>query len=172
MIVLETERLVLRELERDDLDALEAVLGDDETMRYYPAPFSRDACAAWIERWQDSYRANGFGLWAMVFKEDDRVIGDCGLVPQMVDEKPDIEIGWHVARDLWGRGLATEAAAACRDQAFGPLDISRLISLIRPINLPSCRVAEKIGMTVERETRHGSRDWLHLVYSLRRPGQR
>jgi len=83
---------------------------------------------------------------------------------QRVDDEPLVEVGWHVRRDLWGRGLATEAGMACRDYAFDELRVERLVSIIRPENRASCRVAEKVGMTVWRETTRGP-GWLHHVYS-------
>jgi RimJ/RimL family protein N-acetyltransferase len=93
-----------------------------------------------------------------------KAVGDCGIVVQEVEGERLYEIGYHLRRDLWGQGLATEAAIACRDWAFANLTAARLISLIRPENLPSCRVAERVGMTVWKEVDwHGLR---HLVYSI------
>ena len=94
------------------------------------------------------------------------MVGDCGLTVQNVDGADEIEIGYHVRRDLWGQGLATEAARACRDLGFARLPVDRLISLIRPENLPSRRVAEKNGMTVWKEVMW--RNLPHLVYAIRR----
>src|SRR5579862_7101392 len=102
MSILETERLLLRELVPADVDALAAVLSDSETMRYYPAALDRAGVAAWIERNRRRYIDAGHGLWAMVLKSTGEVIGDCGLTRQTVDEVEEIEIGYHVRRDLWG----------------------------------------------------------------------
>ena len=165
--MLETERLVLQQLEPEDIDALHLVLGDAETMSYYPSAFSRAKTGEWIDWNRSSYQRHGFGLWALVLREDGGLVGDCGLTVQDVDGASMVEIGWHVRRDLWGRGLATEAAAACRDHGFATLDVPLLISLVRPENVASCRVAEKIGMKVTAETRRGP-DWLHRVYGITR----
>jgi [ribosomal protein S5]-alanine N-acetyltransferase len=94
------------------------------------------------------------------------LIGDCGLTVQTVDGANEVEIGYHIHRDWWGQGLATEAAVACRDFGFERLLVERLISLIRPQNLPSRRVAEKTGMTLWKELPW--RDLPHLVYAIRR----
>lgn len=167
MQILETSRLVLREFEAGDADALTLVLGDPQSMRFYPKPLDQAGVEQWIARNQRRYAEIGHGLWAMVLKSSGELIGDCGLTVQHVDGADEIEIGYHVRRDLWGQGLATEAARACRDYGFGRLKFDRLISLIRPENGPSRRVAEKNGMTIWKEVEwHGLR---HLVYVVRRP---
>ena len=163
---LETDRLLLRELVPDDLEPLHEVLGDPETMRYYPHPFSRDETAEWIARNRERYAKDGFGLWAMVLKETGVVVGDAGLTVQEVDGEELVEVGWHVHRGHQGRGLATEAGRASVGHGFREIGLDRIISLIRPENEPSWRVAEKLGMRVWKETdRAGLR---HRVYLLRR----
>ncbi len=165
MNILETPRLILREFVADDQDALALVLSDPETMRFYPAPLDKAAVEEWIARNRLRYIKDGHGLWAMVLRLTDEVIGDCGLTVQTVDNADEIEIGYHVRRDLWGQGFATEAARACREYGFAKLPVERLISIIRPENLPSRRVAEKNGMKISKEvTRTG---FLHWVYSIR-----
>jgi len=166
MKILETDRLLLREFVAGDADALAAVISDPETMRFYPEPRDRAGVESWIERNRRRYRDDGHGLWAMVLKSSGEVIGDCGLTRQIVDGVDEIEIGYHVRRDLWGRGLAPEAAAACRDYGFERLGVERLISLIRPENLPSRRVAEKVGLSLWKEVMW--RDLPHCVYVIRK----
>ena len=166
MPVLETHRLVLREFQHEDLDALAAILCDRETMRYYPVSFDRAAVADWIQRNRTRYANDGYGLWAMILKSTRELIGDCGLVLQSVDAVDEIEIGYHVRRDLWNQGYASEAARACRDYGFANLKVDRLISLIRPENLASRRVAEKNGMTIWKEVTKV--DLLHYVYAIKR----
>jgi ribosomal-protein-alanine N-acetyltransferase len=167
---LETARLRLRRYRHDDLDALATILGDPETMQYYPAPFSREESRRWIEQNLQRYRDDGYGLWAMELRTTGRFAGNCGLVARTVDGADEVEIGWHVDRHLWRQGLATEAAIACRDYAASELGIARLISLIRPVNTPSRRVAEKIGLTIEKEVPWGPERWPHLVYASPPPG--
>jgi len=166
MQILETSRLILREFTPDDADALALVVSDPETMRFYPAPFDRDGVEQWVARNVRRYAEHGHGLWAMVLKSSGEMIGDCGLTVQNVDGVNEIEVGYHVRRDLWGQGLATEAAHACRDYGFARLPVKRIISLIRPENLPSRRVAEKNGMSVWKEVIwHGLP---HFVYAIGR----
>jgi ribosomal-protein-alanine N-acetyltransferase len=166
MPVLETQRLVLREFQFEDLDALATILCDRETMRYYPVSFDRAAVADWIQRNRTRYANDGHGLWAMILKSTRELIGDCGLVTQSVDGVDEIEIGYHVRRDLWNQGYASEAARACRDYGFANLNVDRLISLIRPENHASRRVAEKNGMTIWKEVTKA--DLLHYVYAIER----
>jgi ribosomal-protein-alanine N-acetyltransferase len=167
MDILETQHVVLREFSTNDVDALCTVLCDPETMRYYPTRFDRNSANEWIARNLRRYAKDGHGLWALVLKASGQLIGDCGLTVQEIDGVDEIEIGYHVRRDLWGQGLATEAARACRDYGFANLAVDRLISIIRPENVASCRVAEKNGMSVWKKDvmRVG---FLHVVYSIKR----
>jgi RimJ/RimL family protein N-acetyltransferase len=164
---METDRLVLRELVPRDAEALHQVLGDPETMRFYPHPFSHQETEAWIERNRKRYAEHGFGLWAMGLRENGDLIGDCGLTIQLVDGVDELEVGYHVNRAHWRRGLATEAAGACRDYAFGVLGVDRLIAIILPENVPSQGVARRLGMEVEKESEHAGRR--HLIFSMARP---
>lgn len=166
MVVLETSRLILREFEFDDAGALALILSDPHTMRFYPAPLDRAGVEQWIARNTQRYAKDGHGLWAMVLKSSNEMVGDCGLTVQEVDGMDEVEIGYHTRSDLWGQGLATEAARACRNYGFTRLPVERLISLIRPENLPSQRVAEKNGMTVSKEIQW--RGLPHLVYAINR----
>jgi RimJ/RimL family protein N-acetyltransferase len=151
--VLETRRLTLRLMAPSDLDALAAVLGDPEAMRYYPAPFTREKVEGWIQWSLKNYDDFGYGLWAVVLKATQECIGDCGLTWQRVGyaEERQLEVGWHIRRDLWNRGLATEAGIACRDYARDVIREPHLISIIEPENLASQAVARKLGMALERE---------------------
>lgn len=165
-LIIETERLLLRRMTPEDADALFAVLGDPVSMEYYPDAFSREDVSRWIAWCIASYAENGYGLYAMVLKSTGQVIGDCGHVRQNVDGVTETEIGYHVLRSLQGQGYATEAARACVEYGFTKLGAKRMISLIRPENAASRHVAEKAGMTVEKEIiRKG---YAHLVYSIER----
>lgn len=152
MATLTTSRLLLREMTVDDLDDMAALLGDPEVMRYYPRLLSRGEALGWIEWNRRLYRARGFGLWAMVSVDDGRFVGDCGLTVQRVDGVEEIEVGYHVRAELQGRGFATEAALACRDYARDVAGVRRLVAIINPENRPSRRVAEKVGLTLEKRT--------------------
>jgi [ribosomal protein S5]-alanine N-acetyltransferase len=164
--VLETERLVLRYLTENDVDAVFAVLGDPLAMKYYPRSFTREDAQGWVARCRERYRTDGYALFAVVAKADGMVIGDCGLMRQEVEGESMLEVGYHLRRDRWGHGFATEAARACMDHAFRALLAEKVVSLIRPENLPSRRVAERNGMQVEREVMF--HDLPHLLYAMTR----
>jgi RimJ/RimL family protein N-acetyltransferase len=163
---IETDRLRLRPLTLDDLDGLSVVLGDPEAMKWYPAPYDREGVERWIRNQHDRYERDGFGLLAVEERSTGAFLGDCGPTIQHVDGEPHVELGWHVRRDRWGEGIATEAGAACRDRCWAALDVDDLISLVRPENRQSWRVAEKLGLTVWKETMHAN--LRHLVYRIDR----
>jgi RimJ/RimL family protein N-acetyltransferase len=163
---LETERLVLRTLTMADVDDLAAVLGDPETMRFYPAPKSRAETVGWIEWNLRNYADHGFGLWALELKETGEFAGDCGLTVQPVDDERFVEVGYHVRRDRWRQGLATEAATVCRDHAFEVVGVDRLIALVRVENEPSAGVARKLGMRRWRRVERSGFD--HDVWAMTR----
>jgi len=164
--ILETPRLLLRELVPDDAEAIARIICDRQTMRYYPAPFTRADADEWVARNQRRYQANGHGLWAVVLKASAEVIGDCGVVLQQVEQQELPEVGYHFRRDMWGQGLATEAARACFDWGFHHLPTEFLISLIRPENAPSRGVAERNGLTVWKQVmRQG---FVHDVFRIDR----
>jgi predicted N-acetyltransferase YhbS/RimJ/RimL family protein N-acetyltransferase len=163
---LETERLVLRDLGPGDVDALLAIQGDPEVMRFYPSTHDRAATERSLAGLEARARAHGHTMWAAVEKATGRVVGQIGVLPQLVDGRHETEVGYLFRRDAWGRGLATEAARACRDLAFDALGAPRVISLILPENAPSRRVAERNEMRVLGETlRLGRRT---LVYGVER----
>ncbi len=147
-----TPRLAFRKMTNADLDDVAALLGDPLMMRYYERPKTRAEAQAWIDWNQRLYREQGFGLWVVTLRSTGEFAGDCGLTPQSYDEEVDVEVGYRIRVALQGQGYATEAAAACRDFARDVLDIKRLIAIIHPDNVPSQRVAEKIGLAVERDT--------------------
>jgi len=165
-VVIETPRLILREFVLVDADALARVISDPETMRFYPAPFDRQGVEGWIARNIRRYERDGHGLWAIDLKSTGEMIGDCGITLQEVDGEPLPEIGYHLRCDMWGQGFATEAARACRDYGFDSLKAEFLISLIRPENLPSRRVAERNGMKIWKQTARVG--LIHDVYRVRK----
>lgn len=164
-----TTRLRLRSLEPSDAPALNAIQSDADHMRYYPHPFSMDETDSWISKNLERYEAHGYGLWAIEDRTSGEFLGNCGPVHQPVDGSDELELGWSVAPHRGGQGIATEAAAACRDWCWSELEVDHLIALVRPENLRSARVAEKVGMTVWKRTRFGSEDWVHNVFRVDRP---
>ncbi len=150
-MTLETERLILRELTMEDLDALHEILSDPETMRHYPAPFTRERSRQWIQWNLENYHTYGFGLWAVVLKATGHLIGDCGITMQPIDGRMEPEIGYHIHKELTGNGYGTEAARACRDYAFNQLALPAVYSYMKWTNLASQRVAVKNGMRLIAE---------------------
>ena len=144
--VLETKRLYLRHLVSDDFENLYPILSDQETMGYYPAPFTPHKVRAWIQRNITSYRENGHGLWAVIRKEQDLFIGECGITRQVIDDKTVPEVGYHIAKRFWNQGYATEAAFAVMEYGFSVLKLPALYTYTSTDNVPSQRVAIKNGM--------------------------
>ena len=161
---LETDRFLLRPLTLDDLDELALLLGDREALIEWGEPLDRDQTRAWIERNLARYESHGFGRCAVISRDTRELVGDCGLIPTVVEGRPEIELGWVTRRDHWGKGVATEAAAAWRDYGFGVLRLDRIVSMVSATNIASRRVAEKLGMQVEREALWDGIP--HLVYVL------
>lgn len=149
--ILETERLILREMTMSDFDALYAVLADPEIMVHYPYTFDEARVRSWIERNMNRYKENGFGLWAVCLKESGEMIGDCGLTLQNIEGSMLPEIGYHIRKDQQKKGYAREAAAAVRDWAFANTEYPALYSYCKYTNVGSFKTAESIGMHFEKE---------------------
>ena len=145
--IIETRRLLLRELTLQDKASLADVLSDAEAMQFYTHALSDKELEEWIDWNLRNYSQYGFGLWAVVLKGSEKVIGDCGLTYQDIEGQKLPEIGYHIRKSFCNRGYAAEAARACIQYAFENLGLSRVYVYTDPNNLPSRRVAEKAGMT-------------------------
>jgi RimJ/RimL family protein N-acetyltransferase len=150
--ILKTQRLKLREFSQDDLDDLAAMVADEDQMRFYPRPKTRDEAAAWIDRNLGHYREYGFGFWLIESLHTSDFLGYCGIRPLALEGASEIEIGWHTKKTSWNRGIATEAATAARGMAFECFGLSRLVAIIHPDHTASRRVAGKLEMEAERTT--------------------
>ena len=148
-----TARLTFREMQPGDQDAMHQLLGDPAVMWVYPHPYSRERVADWIEANRRTYRDLGFGLWILSLRDTGEFVGECGLTPQALETGREIELGYHVLPRFQGRGLATEAAIACRAFARDVARLDRIVSLIDPRNAASQRVAAKVGLVLEGEVR-------------------
>lgn len=144
-MVIETERLLLREMTEADFDALYRVLGDPDIMRYYPCAFDETKVRGWIHKNRERYRIFGFGLWAVCLRDTGEMIGDCGLTMQLICGQIKPEIGYHIRGDCQRRGYASEAAAAVRDWAFTHTPFQVLYSYMKHTNEPSCKTAMAYG---------------------------
>ena len=146
MIVIETQRLLLREMTPADRPALCRILQDSEVMYAYNGSFSDEEVDEWLERQLARYRQYGYGLWAVVLKATDEMIGQCGLTLQHWNGREMLEVGYLFQCSHWHQGYATEAARACMEYAFNILGASEVCSIIRDNNIPSQRVALRNGM--------------------------
>jgi [ribosomal protein S5]-alanine N-acetyltransferase len=164
---LETPRLLLREVSPADLDFVAAMLADPEVMRFYPKCYSREESATWIERQMRRYARHSHGLWLVLEKSTGQPVGQVGLLIQQVDGVEEKEVAYLIHRPFWRQGFATEAALASRDYAFAVLDRQRVLALIHPENVPSQRVALKLGLEPGSHTvQHGGFE--HIVFSISR----
>ncbi len=152
MTVLRTERLTLRRLVPDDLERLAELYADPEIRRYFPdGTRTREETREELEWFLHGHpRRPELGLWATVLTESGTFVGRCGLLPWTIDGRDEIELAYLLDKAYWGHGYATEAARGIVRYAFEELGLTRLISLVDPGNTASQRVAERVGMHLER----------------------
>lgn len=150
MQIIETPRLRLRYIIISDLEALVPILGDPKVMEFsLLGVHNRQQIRQFIEQRLLSYLETGFGLYALIYKENQELIGYCGFFIQKVAQQQEVEIGYRLATKYWGQGLATEAAQAVLNYGKQRYNFQRFICLIDPANTRSIRVAQKLGMTLE-----------------------
>lgn len=168
-MILETNRLYLREMEQSDFDSLCKILKDPKTMYAYEHGFSDEEVQDWLDKQKKRYREDGFGLWAVIEKESNQMIGQCGLTFQDFDGREVLEVGYLFQRAYWHKGFATEAAIACKEYAFEHLHAKEVYSIIRDSNIASQNVAVRNGMQIcGKFTKHYyGMDMPHLVYSVK-----
>ena len=165
-MVIETKRLILREYTYSDFDGLRNIIGDAETMKFYACPYDENGVKRWLDWCINSYRENGFGLWAIELKESGEFIGDCGISLQNIDGEILPEIGYHINKKYWLNGYAKEAAGAARDWLFENTEYESAYSYMNRENVASYSTASSIGMTKIKEYNDGEEDL--VVYSISR----
>ena len=153
MKILETNRLILRHLLPSDLDRLFALYRDPDIRRYFPeGTLTYEETKEELEWFLNGHPAHPeLGLWATIHKETGEFIGRCGLLPWTIEQRPEVEVAYLLAKAYWGQVLGTEAAQAIVHYAFEQLKLSRLICMMYPDNQASVKVARNIGMTLEKE---------------------
>ena len=168
-MILETERLLLREMTRDDFSLLSKHLQDTEVMYAYEHAYSDAEIWEGIETQFRRYENDGFGVMSVVLKESGELIGQCGLSMQPCEDEMLLEIGYIFQKNHWHNGYATEAAIACRDYAFNELGADEVFSLIRDTNIASQNVAKRSGMSIRRKyiKHYRGIDMPHYVFSVR-----
>ena len=171
-MILETERLWLREMTQADFPDLCAILQDRETMYAYAHAFDDAEAQAWLDKQLGNYAAWGFGLWAVLRRGEDRLIGQCGLTWQDWEGQRVLEVGYLFNRACWHQGYATEAAIACKTYAFEHGLADTVYSIIRDNNIASQNVARRNGMQpVGRFVKHYyGIDMPHMVFAVQRTG--
>ena len=165
--MLETPRLILRPFAAEDLDRMTELMANKDFMRFSMGPKTRAETQKDFLDKVISWDRDGLpSQFAMIIRSSSALAGYCGFLHHEVDGKMEIEIGYRLDSNFWNRGLTTEAARAVRDHGFRDLKLDYVISLIHPENVPSRRVAEKNGMTLERETTF--RGFPTFVFSINR----
>ena len=167
MAVLETKRLRLEQMNESHFEELVRLLANEKVHAFWPEPKTKDRQGArrFFERIMHYYREIGYALWVVIRKEDDQFLGLCGLIPQEVNGKPEVEVGYRLEDRYWGNGYAPEAALGCMNYGREKLRLDTIISLISPENSNSNRVAEKNGMVPDGETMHGGS--MHTIWRYR-----
>lgn len=160
--VIETERLILRRMVANDFEAIRKIHSDPRVMAIYGGVFDEQKTREFIQRNLDRYTNDGVGFFAITVKPTGELIGCGGIVMQPTDQGIEPEIGYQMRYDQWGNGYATEMALGCMKYSFETMPVDHIISLIRPDNMPSRRVAEKNGLHIDREYLWNGQ--LHLVY--------
>ncbi|MFE6167910.1 GNAT family N-acetyltransferase [Viridibacillus arvi] len=167
-IILETERLYARKLAQNDFQDLADILQDERVMYAYEHTFNDQDTQNWLNRQLTRYQENGFGLWAIILKGTDIVVGQAGLTMQQVGNREVLEIGYLFKYDFWHKGYATEIAEACRKYAFNILKAPEVYSIIKDDNIASQKVAMRIGMHIEDEfiKRYYNGDMVHYLFKV------
>lgn len=169
-MVFETERLTLREMNQDDYRDLAEILQNPNVMYAYEHDFTDTDVQIWLDRQRKRYKTYGFGLWAVILKNTNEIIGQAGLTMQPYKDTEVLEIGYLLKEKFWHYGYAREAAAGCKKYAFEVLKQDKVCSVIKVDNTSSIRVAESIGMRKEDTfiARYYNGDMLHYLYSVQR----
>lgn len=165
MIVTETERLKIREFESHDMQALSKILSDPDVMEVSrKGPLNEADTMSFIGWCINSYQEYGYGQWAVVEKESGKLIGCCGLSHATVDEVDEVEIGYRLDKEHWGKGLASEAAGVVLAYGFDTWTIESIVGIVAPRHIGSIRVLEKVGFRTFSETCYCG--WDVRVYRL------
>lgn len=170
-MILETQRLFLRELTDTDLPDLREILQDEDVMYAYEHAFCEAEVQEWLLRQQRRYRKDGVGLWAVIEKETGEFVGQCGLTFQDCAGEKVLEIGYLFKKRFWHQGYAIEAAQGCKHYAFETLGAETVCSIIRENNLASQKVALSNGMLPTRTVvkHYHDVDMPHIVFSINKP---
>ncbi|MDA8341684.1 MAG: GNAT family N-acetyltransferase [Actinomycetota bacterium] len=169
-----TDRLVLRNWRESDLAPFAALTADPEVMEHFPAVLAREESDRLAEHFSRGIQERGWGMWAVERRDTAAFVGYVGIQPVTFESwfTPAVEIAWRLAKTQWGQGLATEAAAASLDYAFGPLGLHEVVAFTVPANTRSLAVMRRLGMGFVGDFEHprvpeGHRLRHHVLYAAR-----
>ncbi len=167
-MILETKRLYLREMNQSDFEDLAEILQNPRVMYAYDHDFSDNDVQEWLNRQITRYKKYGFGLWAVILKNTDEMIGQAGLIMQPYKDTEVLEIGYLLKERFWHYGYVSEAANGCKEYAFEQLNRDKVYSIIKSDNYASMKVAKSMGMKKEDEfmTQYYNGKMLHYLYSV------
>ncbi len=165
-IVIKTSRLILRKISTDDHLSISKILQDIEVMYAWEHAFSDKEVFDWINENIMRYDRDGYSYWAVIEKSSGQLVGVCGIIAESADNEDYVGIGYIFNKAFWHQGLALESANACKNYAFRTLKISELTAQIRPENVSSRNVAEKLGMAVIKQFNrlYRGKQIPHLLY--------
>lgn len=163
-IILTTKRLQLERIEKAHKKDLFRLLCNPKVHKYFPKTLDLKESEAFFDKIQNRYKTDGYCFWAVIRKSDNIFIGICGLVSQLIDGQKEVEVGYRLSDEFWGHGYGAEAAKGCIEYANEKLKLPSIISLIRSVNIPSIRVAEKNGLKLEKKVMF--HDMPHIVYRI------
>jgi [ribosomal protein S5]-alanine N-acetyltransferase len=150
-MILTTKRLRIEKIGEGHKKDLFRLLSNPKVHKYFPKTLDDKEKEEFYEKVQHQYNTIGYCFWAVIRIKDETFLGICGLLAQVIEEKNEVEVGYRLSDEFWGQGYGPEAALGCIDYAKAKLNLSSIISLIRPVNLQSIRVAEKNGLAFEKE---------------------
>lgn len=167
MIILETPRLYLRKIKSDDYNSICLILQDIEVMYAWEHTFSDKEVSEWIGENIMRYNRDGYSYWAVIEKISQRLIGVSGILAEQADDEKYIGVGYIFNKAYWNKGYAFESALACINYACEKLHINEVTAQIRPENMASRKLAEKLGMTIKKQfiRNYKGKDISHLLYS-------
>lgn len=162
MQILQTKRLILETIDEDRIEELSSLLANEKVHKFFPKTLSKKESHEFLEKIEKRQFEDGVSFWGVIRKDDNKFLGICGLLKQTIDGINEIEVGYRISDEFWGKGYGTEAAEGCIQYARDELKLKSIISLILKENTQSIRVAEKNGLKIEKESMF--HDQVHQVY--------
>ncbi len=162
--ILTTKRLRLEKIGKEHKKGLFRLLSNPKVHKYFPKALDEKESEEFYEKVQTRYETDGYCFWAVIRKSDEAFLGICGLLSQDIDGNKEVEVGYRISDEFWGQGYGPESARGCIEYAKEKLNLESIISLILSVNLQSIRVAEKNGLTFEKEVMFHDRP--HNLYRI------